>query len=243
MAGRQELSVVLDVADWLGRAGLVVYHERGRLEGTSGGVFCVKGVEPGRHPDLLVCGGLVAARRPVATCHVAVEVKPGNKHHDILDGFDAVLRYFTDYACGARYEIGESEVEVAAIVLVTSFGPQGYLFREEGKFDPKGIVRGPWDAYPMTFTVARLLWRQRDNIVKRLRETLLIPGGARVAGKHGVRFTRPLPDVGVMVSDPRKPERVLLMLSSHPYHWHLQAAQRLEAEAGQGTPFRPGASN
>lgn len=102
------------------------------------------------------------------------------------------------------------------LVLVTAFSIRGYLFREEGKFNPKGIVRGPWDAYPMTFTIARLLWRQRDNIVRRLKEALQLPG--RFAGS-GIGQ---LPEVGVMVADPRATENVLLMLSAHPYHWHLE---------------------
>jgi len=220
----RESSVVLEVSGWLAGAGLAVFHERDVRGGVSHGTFRVTGVERGRHPDLLVRGGLVAAGRFVPECYVAVEVKPGERHRDILDGFDAVLRYFTDYACGARYEVSGSAVEIAAIVLVTSFGPKGYLFREEGKFDPKGIVKGPWDAYPMTFTVARLLWRQRDNIVKRMREMLLVPGVVRTGGQQAARLAGRLPDVGVMVRDPRKPDRVLLMVSSHPYHWHLQPA-------------------
>jgi len=206
---------------WLGKA----THERRIGDRAPKGIFSVRGVQRGRHPDLLVCGQLSAAGRSIPGCYVAVEVKPGNKHQDILDGFDAVLRYFTDYACGGIYEVGGSAVDISAIVLVTSFGPNGYLFREEGKFDPKRIVRGPWDAYPMTFTVARLLWRQRDNIVRRLRELILVPGEVRVGTGRFERFSRPLPEVGVMVSDPHRPDDILLMLSSHPYHWHLESGQ------------------
>ncbi len=100
--------------------------------------------------------------------------------------------------------------------LATPHGPRGYLFQQEGNFDPKGIVRGPWDAYPMTFAVARLLWWQRDNIVRRLRETPLsprLPSGLQISS---------LPEAGMIVSDPRASTKVLLMLSAHPYHWHLE---------------------
>lgn len=215
--GQGELAVVLEVASWLEARGLRVFHERRLPQDSRRGVFTVRGVERGRHPDLLVQGTLTAAGRTLLGAFVAVEVKPGNKHHHILDGFDAVLGYFLDYACGARYEVEGTQRDIAAIVLVTSFGPKGYLFQEEGKFDPKGIVRGPWDAYPMTFTIARLLWRQRDNVVKRLRETLFLPRYPKVGG------IGPLPEVGVMVNDPRRREKVLLMISAHPYHWHLGA--------------------
>lgn len=182
MARQVDLNVVLDVADWLTASGLTVYHEREIRNCPSRDVFSVDEAERGRRPDLLVCGHLVGGGRSFPGSYVAVEVKPGNRHKDILDGFDAVLRYFTDYACGARYLIGSCAVDITAIVLVTSFGPRGHLFKEEAKFDPRGIVHGPWDAYPMTFTVARLLWRQRDNIVKRLRELLLVPGGVASPG-------------------------------------------------------------
>lgn len=222
---RQEPAAVLEVADWLEARELFVYHERTMPGQSARGVFTVAGVERGRHPDLLVQGEITAAGRTLGN-FVAVEVKPGNKHRDVLDGFDAVLGYFVDYACGAKYEIDGSQVDVSAIVLVTSFGPKGYLFQEEGKFDPAGIVKGPWDAYPMTFTVARLLWRQRDNIVKRLRDVLHVPEAAKGGGyRHVPRLTGPLPEVGVMVANPRRPTEVLLMLSAHPYHWQLRPGQ------------------
>lgn len=214
--GQRELAVVLEVADWLEAKGLTVLHERRLSSRPERGRFTVIGVEQGRRPDLVVRGRVTGAGRTLPGGFLAVEVKPGHKHRDILDGFDAVLGYFLDYACGARYVVDGEKIDISAMVLVTAFGTRGYLFREEGKFNPKGIVRGPWDAYPMTFTVARLLWRQRDNIVRRLREALQLPGRLMGGG------IGPLPEVGVMVADPRRPEKILLMLSAHPYHWHLE---------------------
>jgi len=212
---RRERDVVLEIAAWLEDKGLTVLHERRLPSRPERGSFTVTGVEQGRRPDLVVRGRVTREDRVLPGGFLAVEVKPGYNHRDILDGFDAVLGYFLDYACGARYEIDGEKIEISAIVLVTAFGNKGYLFQAEGKFDPK-VVKGPWDAYPMTFTVARLLWRQRDNIVRRLRETLLLPG--RIAG-GGIG---PLPEVGVMVADPRMPEKILLMLSARPYHWYLE---------------------
>lgn len=215
----------VDLAGWLSRTGLCVFYERKLGDQPDGRIFSVKGTGRGRRPDLLVYGDMVAGGRCHPGCYVAVEVKPGSRHQDILDGFDAVLSYFTDFALGANYEVGGSSVDVSAIVLMTAFGPRGYLFKEEGKFDPKGIVKGPWDAYPMAFTVARLLWRQRDNITKRLRDFLLVPGSVGGSGRSSHwRLGQPLPEVGIMVSDPRMPGQVLLMLSAHPYHWHVRAA-------------------
>ncbi|MBC7093780.1 hypothetical protein H5T53_07240, partial [Candidatus Bipolaricaulota bacterium] len=103
--GQRELAAVLEVADWLEKKGLTVFHERRLPQRSERGMFAVRGVERGRHPDLLVRGKVAAAGRILPGGFVAVEVKPGNKHRHILDGFDAVLGYFLDYACGARYEV------------------------------------------------------------------------------------------------------------------------------------------
>ena len=73
----------------------------------------------------------------------------------------------------------------------------------------------------MTFTISRLLWRQRDNLVKRFRTLLGLPKIDRRC--HGpLKMERPIPNIGVLVQDPAKRGRVLLMLSEHPYHWHLE---------------------
>lgn len=103
--GQHELGAVLEVAGWLETKGLTVLHERRLPQQSERGLFTVAGVERGRHPDLLVRGKVTAAGRTLPGGFVTVEVKPGNKHRHILDGFDAVLGYFLDYACGAKYEV------------------------------------------------------------------------------------------------------------------------------------------
>jgi hypothetical protein len=228
----------LTVGDWLQELGLVVFDERPNPGRPQWGLFTVRSVQPGRRSDLLVCGHLTAAQHRLADAHVAIEIKPGHKHHDILDGFDAVLEYFTDYLWGTTYLIGGAPVEVAAFVLATSFSKEGYLFGAEGKFDPRGIVRGPWDAYPMTFTIARLLWRQRDNIIKRIQSLAHLPSvdrrlapGARI---QGAREADRLPAVGVLVAEPRSKDSARLMLSRHPYHWRLEAQASKTIAAGHG---------
>lgn len=122
---KRELLTVLKIAKWLEERGLRVLHERAIHDHPDRGVFGVKGVERGKHPDLLVRGMVTAAGRTLSSGFVAIEVKPGNKHRDILDGFDVVLAYFVDYACGARYEVEGTQVDIAAIVLATSYGPEG----------------------------------------------------------------------------------------------------------------------
>jgi len=220
-----EAEVKLAVGDWLARAGFRVYDERQNRNRPDWGVFEVRSFTPGKRPDLLVCGDLCAARTVRQGCHVAVEIKRGYKHTDVLDGFDAVLDYYADYLWGAEYRVEGETIQVAAFVFATFFSQQGYLFEEEGKFDPRGIVRGPWDSYPMTFTISRLMWRQKDNVLKRFQVLTGIPEAEK--RMNGTNGPRPFPDVGVLVREPAG-DGVRLMLSAHPYHWRFGAAtQRL----------------
>lgn len=86
---------------------------------------------------------------------------------------------------------------------------------------------GPWDSYPMTFTIARLLWRQKDNILKRYQHLVTIPKlEKQTSGKITIR---PIPDVGILVNhpNPAKADQTLLMLSENPYHWEFESCNTL----------------
>jgi len=217
-----EAEVKLVIGDWLTNQGLKVFDEKGNAKRPQWNVFEVRGIERGKRPDLLVQGIITTARisRPA---YVAIELKRGYKHHDILDGFDATLEYFSDYMWGANYNIHGEPIEITAFVLATFFSQYGYLFKEEGKFDPHGIVRGPWDAYPMTFTISRLLWRQKDNLLKRFRSLSGIPKIERKLSKQKKLFTaRAIPEIGVLIQDPTHKGSVRLMLSENPYHWRFE---------------------
>ncbi|NLG83760.1 MAG: hypothetical protein GX493_03925 [Firmicutes bacterium] len=223
--GKSEAEIKLEIGDWLSGLGLRIFDERPNPGRPSWGLFTVGEVDRNKRPDLIVQGNLAAKGILKREAYVAVEIKRGYKHQDILDGFDAVLEYFSDYLFGAEYQVGGYTIDLAAFVLATYFSREGFLFAEEGKFEPHGIVRGPWDAYPMTFTISRLLWRQRDNLVKRFRTLLGIPKIDRRCHSP-LKMERSIPHIGVLVQDPAKAGRILLMLSEHPYHWHLEGSER-----------------
>jgi hypothetical protein len=90
---------------------------------------------------------------------IAIEIKREYKHHDIIDSFNVILDYFTDYIWGAKYSIGSKSIEIAAFVFATLFSRKGFLFRDKGKFNPHKILKGPWDAYHITFTISTGLKR------------------------------------------------------------------------------------
>ena len=222
MPGREEKSKLI-IGDWLQGKGLKVFDERPNKKRPQWGVFQVRNVERGKKPDLLIQGRIRCGTKDKGGSFVAVEIKPCFKHHDILDGFDAVLEYFMDYWWGAEYLVKDTPVPIAAFVLATHFSPYGYLFREEGKFDWHIVKMGAWDAYPMTFTVARLLWRQKDNILRRSQHLITMPKiEKQVAGRVS---SRSFADVGILVKHPNPAKRgqTLLMLSENPYHWEFRA--------------------
>jgi len=217
-----EAEVKLSIGDWLTALGFQVFDERQNKDRPEWGVFKVTNINRAKRPDLVVRGNLRAARTLKQGAYVAIEIKPGYKHHDILDGFDAILDYFSDYLWGAEYWINNKSIQIAAFVFATFFSRQGFLFKEEGKFNPRNIVGGPWDAYPMTFTISRLLWRQKDNLVKRFQILSGIPKvEAKLKGK--LHPGRPIPEIGVLVRNPTEEQSVLLMLSANPYHWRFES--------------------
>lgn len=100
-----EAEVKLSLGDWLTELGLRVFDEKKNKNRPQWGVFQVGNINRGKRHDLVVCGNLSAAQTLRQGVSIAVEIKCGYKHHDILDGFDAILDYFIDYLWGAEYKI------------------------------------------------------------------------------------------------------------------------------------------
>jgi hypothetical protein len=218
-----EAKVKLLIGDWLTELGFGVFDEKENGQRPQWGLFKVGKVNRGKQPDLVVFGNMSAAHKLKKGIYVAIEIKRGYKHHDILDGFDATLDYFSDYMWGAEYKINSEIIQISAFVFATVFSKDGFLFKEEGKFSPRHIVKGPWDAYPMTFTISRLLWRQKDNLVKRFQTLSGIPKVERKI--KGIFYARgPIPDIGVLVCHPTKRDDIRMMLSENPYHWRFEAS-------------------
>jgi len=101
-----EAKVKLALGDWLTKLGFQVFDEKENKDRPQWGVFEVGNINRGKRPDLVVHGNLSAAQTLKKGVYVAIEIKCGYKHHDILDGFDAILDYFSDYLWGAEYKIG-----------------------------------------------------------------------------------------------------------------------------------------
>ena len=88
-----ETEVKLYIGDWLTKSGFHVFDEKPNKERPQWGVFEVRNINRGKRRDLVVRGNLRAAHTLKQDVYVAIEIKRGYKHHDILNGFDAILFY------------------------------------------------------------------------------------------------------------------------------------------------------
>jgi hypothetical protein len=216
-----EAEVKLALGQWLTGLGFEVFDERPNPRGANWSTFEVLHTNRSKHPDLVVRGDLLGGRTHHPGAYVAIEIKRGYKHHDILDGFDAVLDYFTDYIWGAEYAVQQRRIGISAFAFATHFSRQGFLWEAEGKFEPHGIVKGPFDAYPTTFTLARLLWRQRDNLLRRFQQLSGLPKIERRL-RPGLNPLRETPETGILVRKPGVEGPVILMVPPAPYHWRFE---------------------
>ncbi|KPV64461.1 MAG: hypothetical protein AOA66_0152 [Candidatus Bathyarchaeota archaeon BA2] len=75
------------------------------------------------------------------------------------------------------------------------------------------IRRGGWDSYPATATFVRLLWRQRDNLLKRILGITEIPRSLR---PWRIR-KREFPEVAVLIRHPVKENKVILWTTENAH--------------------------
>ena len=75
----------------------------------------------------------------------------------------------------------------------------------------------------MTFTIARLLLRQKDDFLRRFRGLFGIPKIERKLSKgKKLSVVGCAAEPGVLIQDPVHTDRVRLMLSENPYHWRFE---------------------
>ena len=205
----KEARIKEKIGVWLADYGCLIYDERKNPRNSKWGIFNVENAVHGR-PDLVVRCGLKGS----VFRYVAIEVKPCYKHKDLLDGFDAVLKYFCDHCFGAKYNVCGEPIEIHAFVLATNFSPQGYLWEDEKENPPTRVKggRGGWDCRLTTFTFVRLLWRQRDNLLKRILGITEIP---RLLPWR-IR-KREFPEVGVLIRHPVKKNKVIIWTTENGY--------------------------
>jgi len=139
------------ISDWVVPYGWKVYYNKSNFEGYP--TFKSKG--GGGKPDILITKN---------GYKILIEVKPGEKHHDILDGVDQIIRYAGEYYSGRTKYLTTHEEKIDAFVLATKYSPYGYLYSLEAQLGTVPYI-ALCELYgmkekPITHTTTRFLWRQ-----------------------------------------------------------------------------------
>ena len=181
----ERIDAMRKIADWVEQYGWKAYYNQKNNSGFP--VFHSEG--SGGKPDLLISKG---------PYNVMIEVKPGGKHSDILDGVDQIIRYAGEYMTGrVKYKTNVTKT-IDAFVLGTGFSPFGYLYGNEG--DQKNLnYRNLKDLHnmtekPITYTATRFLWRSwQKGLAAKYYEAIKI-------GSSESLNPPPKPHVGIMVA-------------------------------------------
>lgn len=139
------------IADWVTPYDWKVYYNKKNYEGYP--TFHSKG--GGGKPDILITKN---------GYNVMIEVKPCEKHKDILNGIDQTIRYVGEYYSGRTKYTIKREIQIDAFVLATKYSPYGYLYSLESSLGtiPYIALKKLWNMKekPITHTTTRFLWRQ-----------------------------------------------------------------------------------
>lgn len=212
----------LNVGRWLESLGCRIYDEEGSELDTKWGKFSVYGIRRGKSPNLLVKGILYSKSREVGPAYIALTIKVGWEHQEIVQGFKEVLFYFKDYCSGAEYYANGELVPISAIVLATYYSPFGYIYRFE-KGLPNNFVPG-WPSSPLFFTLSRVMWAIRDQIREEIKQTAKQP--LREVDKFvNQPVHKMLPMVGILAKNVREPNTLPyeaeLLLSKPDWSWGI----------------------
>jgi len=148
----EQVQVMRKLADWLENYGWTVYYNQTNTDG-----YDTFHANTNAKPDILLKKG---------DYYVLLEVKPCQKHNDLLDGRDQLLKYAGEYYSGRTsyyLEPNGDPLDIDAFVLATDYSREGYLFRKE---DQLGFLESTYLAKhknmierPISHSVTRLLWR------------------------------------------------------------------------------------
>jgi len=182
----EKIQTMRTISDWLEQYNWKIYYNQRNPEGKP--VFKTKGSQA--KPDLL-------AKKNNYT--FLIEVKPGAKHRDLLDGFDQTIKYAGEYYTGrVQYHTNITE-KIDAFVLATKYSPYGYLYSLEAEL-PTLNYTSLKELYgmtekPITHTFTRLLWRTwHKGLAHEYYEQIRI-------GERTTMFKTPVkPKVGVLLA-------------------------------------------
>jgi len=197
------------ISDWLENYGWKVYYNQKNDEGRP-----TFHANTNSKPDLLIRKDGV---------NILVEVKKGNKHQDILNGFQQTMEYAGEYYIGrAKYKTKkEKNLTINAFVLATQYSLSGFLYNDEKQTDwmNNQYLEKEWNIVekPITHSVTRLMWREwKEGVYS---DFYNIQRANRQA--EGIKCPRKEPKVGSLISRVDKKYRITeepyLLLNSNKF--------------------------
>lgn len=153
----EQIETMRRLADWISNGEWTVYYNQKNDDGYD------KFHGPSSKPDLLLKKN---------GYNVLVEVKPGDEHQHLLDGYGQTLKYAGQYWTGRatnyRRNGKDENLDIDAFVLATSYSRDGHLYQKEqntGTVNYSGFLAKEkgMDEYPITHSILRLMWRQWEK--------------------------------------------------------------------------------
>lgn len=150
----EKLQAMRDLAMWVAPCGWKVYYNQKNADG-----YPPFSANTNSRPDVLITKDSYG---------VLVEVKLGDEHLDLLNGFDQLLRYIGEYYSGRVTYKTNMTRKIDAFVLATKHSRDGYLYGNESKtgyVDYTGYLAQQHNMTerPVTHTLTRMLWRQWEK--------------------------------------------------------------------------------
>lgn len=184
------------IANWLDQYGWKVYYNQKNNDNRP-----IFHANSNSKPDILLEKNKIK---------VLVEVKPGNKHRDILDGYQQLVGYAGEYHIGrVQYDVEKRKnININAFVLATQYSLSGFLYNDEQNTSwmCNDFLEEQYDIVekPISHSITRLLWREwRSGIAC---DFYNIQRANRLA--KGIVCPGKRPKIGILVSRVDKKHRV-----------------------------------
>lgn len=150
----EKIQVMRDLAAWVTLYGWKVYYNQKNTDG-----YPIFSANTNSRPDIMITKNNYS---------ILVEIKSGNDHQDLLNGFDQILKYVGEYYSGRVIYKTNITKKIDAFVLATKYSHDGYLYSNESKvgyIDYTGYLaqQENMTERPATHTFVRMLWRQWEK--------------------------------------------------------------------------------
>ena len=153
----EKIQTMRTIAEWLEQDNWKIYYNQKNREN-----------RPTFHANTNSKPDLLATKN---NTNILIEAKPGDKHQEILNGYQQTLNYAGEYYIGrANYykdKEKENQIKIDAVILATKYSQSGFLYNDEQKTNwmKNQYLEKEYNVKekPATHTITRLLWRQWEK--------------------------------------------------------------------------------